>query len=185
MGNGARQARPRTARLLDGPAGGRQRKLSRTAVDRSVVKCSLRPLLAPCHGAFRKCIVGKVVGDFVEYGRGMLGEEVAKCDPLVVGAYFYIKAKFLALLTIVTPLSLGAEILSIGSPDGRNRVSFEKPGKELTYTIDRDGKQLILPSRAGLHVDNRVWEMALGKRDLAQPDCWMDLLEAQFLGLSL
>ena len=85
--------------------------------------------------------------------------------------------KFLALLTIVTPLSLGAEILSIGSPDGRNRVSFEKPGKELTYTIDRDGKQLILPSRAGLHVDNRVWEMALGKRDLAQPDCWMDLLE--------
>lgn len=85
--------------------------------------------------------------------------------------------KFLALLTIVTPLSLGAERLSICSPDGRNRVSFEKPGKELTYTIDRDGKQLILPSRAGLHVDNRVWEMALGKRDLAQPDCWMDLLE--------
>lgn len=85
--------------------------------------------------------------------------------------------KLLALLTIILPLSLGAERLSICSPDGRNRVSFEKPGKELTYTIDRDCKQLILPSRAGLHVDNRVWEMALGKRDLAQPDCWMDLLE--------
>ncbi len=66
--------------------------------------------------------------------------------------------------------------LVLTSPDGRNRITFTKPGKELSYTVERDGHALILPSRAGLDVDNRVWEMALGKRDLAQPECWMDLL---------
>lgn len=74
-------------------------------------------------------------------------------------------------------LSAGAaDTLTISSPDGRNRVNFSKPDKELIYEVKRDGQDLIRPSRAGLHVDNRVWEMALGKRDLAQPDCWMDLL---------
>lgn len=66
--------------------------------------------------------------------------------------------------------------LTVTSPDGRNCVTFEKPGKQLTYTVTVDGKETILPSRAGVDLDNRVWEMALGKRDLAQPDCWMDLL---------
>lgn len=66
--------------------------------------------------------------------------------------------------------------LHLSSPDGRNTVTFAKPGKELTYSVAIDGKDVILPSRAGLQVDNRVWEMALGKRDLEQPDCWMDLL---------
>ncbi len=66
--------------------------------------------------------------------------------------------------------------LVLTSPDGRNRITFTKPGKELSYTVERDGHALILPSRAGLDVDNRVWEMALGKRDLAQPECWMDLM---------
>lgn len=66
--------------------------------------------------------------------------------------------------------------LQLSSPDGRNTVTFAKPGKELTYSVAIDGKDVILPSRAGMQVDNRVWEMALGKRDLEQPDCWMDLL---------
>lgn len=66
--------------------------------------------------------------------------------------------------------------LTVTSPDGRNCVTFEKPGKQLTYSVTVDGKETILPSRAGVDLDNRVWEMALGKRDLAQPDCWMDLL---------
>lgn len=72
--------------------------------------------------------------------------------------------------------SIYAEVLSLSSPDGRKTVRFEKPGKELTYSVEVDGKNVILPSRAGLEVDNRTWEMALGKRDLAQPDSWMDLL---------
>lgn len=70
-----------------------------------------------------------------------------------------------------------ANSLALRSPDGRNEVSFSKSGKELTYSVKVDGKDVILPSRAGLDIDNRVWEMALGKRDLVQPDCWMDLLE--------
>ncbi|MDE5661297.1 MAG: glycoside hydrolase family 97 N-terminal domain-containing protein, partial [Muribaculaceae bacterium] len=44
------------------------------------------------------------------------------------------------------------------------------------YSLSRDGATVVGPSRAGLDIDNRVWEMALGKRDLAQPDCWMDPL---------
>lgn len=67
--------------------------------------------------------------------------------------------------------------LTLTSPDGRNTVSFSKPGNELKYKVNVDGHEVILPSRAGLNLDNRVWEMALGKRDLVQPDCWMDLLE--------
>lgn len=66
--------------------------------------------------------------------------------------------------------------LSLKSPDGRNEVNFSKNSKELTYSVRVDGKDVILPSRAGLQLDNRVWEMALGKRDLVQPECWMDML---------
>lgn len=66
--------------------------------------------------------------------------------------------------------------LTLKSPDGRNEVNFSKNGKELLYSVRVDGKDVILPSRAGLQLDNRVWEMALGKRDLVQPECWMDML---------
>ncbi len=66
--------------------------------------------------------------------------------------------------------------LTLKSPNERNEVNFSKNGKELLYSVRVDGKDVILPSRAGLQLDNRVWEMALGKRDLAQPDCWMDML---------
>lgn len=69
-----------------------------------------------------------------------------------------------------------AQQLILKSPDGRNEVVFAKPAKELQYSLKTDGQDVILPSRAGLQVDNRVWEMALGKRDLEQPECWMDLL---------
>ena len=70
-----------------------------------------------------------------------------------------------------------ADTLTLKSPDGRNVATFARNGKELTYSLTVDGKPAILPSRAGLDIDNRTWEMALGKRDLAQPDCWMDLME--------
>lgn len=90
-------------------------------------------------------------------------------------------AKIYCILTAgALCLSIGvasaAETLTLTSPDGKKTVSFGKDGRELTYSIKNDGKDVILPSRAGLQVDNRTWEMALGKRDLAQPDCWMDLL---------
>ncbi|MCM1066865.1 MAG: glycoside hydrolase family 97 protein [Muribaculaceae bacterium] len=87
--------------------------------------------------------------------------------------------KYISILAILLASAMSAsagEALRLKSPDGRNEIVFTKPGKELTYTILRDGAELIRPSRAGLDIDNRVWEMALGKRDLVQPDCWMDLL---------
>lgn len=80
------------------------------------------------------------------------------------------------LLTLCAGTATASDVLTLTSPDGKKEVSFSKEGKELTYSVKNNGKDVILPSRAGLQVDNRTWEMALGKRDLAQPDCWMDLL---------
>lgn len=81
-------------------------------------------------------------------------------------------------LSLITAIAANAtdKTLQVKSPDGRNSVTFSKPGKELTYSVTVDGKEVIRPSRAGLDVDNWVWEMALGKRDLVQPECWMDML---------
>ncbi len=73
-------------------------------------------------------------------------------------------------------LSVSAAELRLSSPDGRNTIFFDKNGKELTYSVAVDGNAVILPSRAGLEIDNWVWEMALGKRTLEQPESWMDLL---------
>ena len=53
--------------------------------------------------------------------------------------------------------TLNAKELTLLSPDGRNKVTFSKPDKELTYTVAVDGKEVILPSRAGLDVDNWAW----------------------------
>lgn len=69
-------------------------------------------------------------------------------------------------------------VLSLESPDGRNKVIFQKTGDKLQYEMKTDGESVILPSRAGLELDNRTWEMALGKRTLQQPASWMDLLVA-------
>ncbi len=66
--------------------------------------------------------------------------------------------------------------LRLTSPDGRNTVTFSKPGNELRYSVETDSRPVILPSRAGMEVDNLVWEKALGKRDLQQSASWMDLL---------
>ncbi len=80
-----------------------------------------------------------------------------------------------AMLTL--PIIASGQTLRLYSPSGNNTVTFSKDGKNLTYSVNRNDTPVILPSRAGLNVDNRVWEMALGKRDLKQTDSWMDLLE--------
>lgn len=81
-----------------------------------------------------------------------------------------------ALLCVTSAMAVPQQELIVSSPDGRREVRFEKPGKELRYNVKVDGRDVILPSRAGLEIDNRTWEMALGKRDLTQPDSWMNLL---------
>ena len=85
------------------------------------------------------------------------------------------KNLFLSII-VGTTLTAFSQGLTLNSPDGKKQVNFSKEGKELTYSVSIDGENVILPSRAGLQVDNRVWEMALGKRDLEQPVLWMELL---------
>ncbi|MCD8385256.1 MAG: glycoside hydrolase family 97 protein [Bacteroidales bacterium] len=67
--------------------------------------------------------------------------------------------------------------MTIQSPSGDCQARFWKEGKVLRYEVKYKKQEAVLPSRAGLQLDNWAWEMALGKRDLEQPDCWMDLLQ--------
>jgi alpha-glucosidase len=72
--------------------------------------------------------------------------------------------------------------LRLTSPGGQHEVRFypclsETGAHQVNYEIRYQGKEVVSASRAGLQMDNRTWEMALGQRDLAQPDCWMDALE--------
>lgn len=89
----------------------------------------------------------------------------------------------ITLLTI--SVSLAAETgkeLSLTSPDGTHQVVFYQnqlspQASELCYKVAFKGKPVIEESRAGLELDNRIWEMALGQRNLVQPTSWMDNLE--------
>ena len=72
--------------------------------------------------------------------------------------------------------------LKLSSPDGVQQVGFYQrqtaPAVNgLFYRVSFKGQPVIEESRAGLELDNRIWEMALGQRKLIQPACWMDNLE--------
>ncbi len=72
--------------------------------------------------------------------------------------------------------------LILFSPDGTHSVTFQQKEllggiKELCYAVSYKGTPVVEASRAGVNLDNRVWEMALGVRNLKQPLCWMDNLE--------
>lgn len=80
-------------------------------------------------------------------------------------------------------LSLAANTIDITSPNGRHRLVMHREAVtpsvgELRYSVTFDGRPVINESRAGLELDQRVWEMALNiaGRKLVQPDCWMDNL---------
>src|ERR1041384_6130139 len=55
------------------------------------------------------------------------------------------------LLTLSVTYTLGAaqERVRVASPDGRNRVTVEVRDGTLTYSLDRDGRAVLLPSRLG------------------------------------
>src|SRR3989454_12212687 len=59
------------------------------------------------------------------------------------------------LLTLTVTCALGARAAAaqnraqVTSPDGRNRVTVEVRDGALTYSVDRDGRALLLPSRLG------------------------------------
>lgn len=72
--------------------------------------------------------------------------------------------------------------LNLASPNGKQQVSFfqqqiAEGRKELYYQVNFEGEPVLEKSRAGLQLDNRIWEMAIGIRKLKQPVCWMDNLE--------
>src|SRR5436309_15828339 len=60
------------------------------------------------------------------------------------------------LLTLTVTCALGARAAAaqnraqVTSPDGRNRVTVENRDGALTYSVDRDGRAVFLPSRLGL-----------------------------------
>lgn len=86
-------------------------------------------------------------------------------------------------LACILPLSANqGKRLELASPDGNQKVAFYQTEsaslrKEIRYFVSYKGQEVLKDSRAGLELDNRVWEMALGVRSLKQPQSWMDNLE--------
>lgn len=95
------------------------------------------------------------------------------------------KRAIFLLGAFVSTLSLAAENpkeLRLASPGGMHEVVFSQKRvspqvNEICYRVDYRNQPVLEDSRAGLGLDNRIWEMALGVRDLKQPACWMDNLE--------
>lgn len=86
------------------------------------------------------------------------------------------------LLCSISLLAGNVKSLKLSSPDSSHCVVFHQVQmknsvNEVHYNISYKGRKIVEDSRAGLQLDNRVWEMALGFRDLKQSVCWMDLLE--------
>lgn len=95
------------------------------------------------------------------------------------------KRAIFLLGAFVSTLSLVAENskeLRLASPGGMHEVVFSQKRvspqvNEICYRVDYRNQPVLEDSRAGLGLDNRIWEMALGVRNLKQPACWMDNLE--------
>lgn len=89
---------------------------------------------------------------------------------------------FGALACAVSAWADNPKELKLVSPNGKQSIVFGQrqvapERNELYYRVDYKGQPVIEDSRAGLEMDNRIWEMALGVRNLKQPACWMDNLE--------
>ena len=59
--------------------------------------------------------------------------------------------RYLAFLTALAAASVSsADSLECLSPDGRLKVGFESDGEGMRWSLSRDGKTLVAPSRLGL-----------------------------------
>ena len=72
-------------------------------------------------------------------------------------------------------ISIGDEIVTLPSNEKAHVKQILMTDKDVKTAFK--GQPVIEESRAGLELDNRIWEMALGQRKLIQPACWMDNLE--------
>ncbi|MFV0537918.1 MAG: glycoside hydrolase family 97 catalytic domain-containing protein [Dysgonomonas sp.] len=93
-----------------------------------------------------------------------------------------IVALILLFTCISTVYAEDSKGIKLASPDGTHEVKFfqkqiSQEVKEVYYQVNFKGKEVLSESKAGLQLDNRTWEMALGKRNLKQPTCWMDNLD--------
>ena len=73
-----------------------------------------------------------------------------------------------------------ASLVSLASPDNQLVATFSQTTEKpfvTTYTLSYQGDTVLAPSRLGLNLDNRCWEMALGMRTLPQYASWMDPME--------
>lgn len=89
---------------------------------------------------------------------------------------------FGALACTLSVWAVDVKELRLASPNGEQTVTFRQkqlaPGvNEVCYQVNYKGRPVVENSRAGLEMDNRIWEMALGVRNLKQPAGWMDNLE--------
>lgn len=86
------------------------------------------------------------------------------------------------LVSAATLIAGNTKELKLASPAGTHQIVFQQKQaspqvKEVYYSVSYKGEPVLENSRAGLGLDNRIWEMALGVRNLKQPACWMDNLE--------
>ncbi len=93
--------------------------------------------------------------------------------------YWLIVANLFFINTLIYSQSI---TLNLTSPNGSHKAFFYQSKnsdsvKKLLYTITYQGKEVIKESSIGLEMDNWVWEMALGFRDLKQSNSWMDNME--------
>ena len=85
------------------------------------------------------------------------------------------------LASSVSLLAGNAKELKLTSPGGIHAVVFQQEQvspqvNEVYYQVRYKGKPILEQSRAGLDLDNRVWELALARR-IKEVACWMDNLE--------
>ena len=86
------------------------------------------------------------------------------------------------LISTVSLIAGNTMELKLASPDGAHQVVFGQKQvapqvNEVYYSVSYKGQPVIEESRAGLDLDNRVWELALA-RHIEQTECWMDNMEA-------
>ncbi|MBR1480873.1 MAG: glycoside hydrolase family 97 catalytic domain-containing protein [Paludibacteraceae bacterium] len=73
-----------------------------------------------------------------------------------------------------------ASLVSLASPNNQLVATFSQTTAKpyvTTYSLSYQGDTVLAPSRLGLNLDNRCWEMALGMRTLPQYADWMDPME--------
>lgn len=83
------------------------------------------------------------------------------------------------LAAVLCSIAVSTHAAEFTSPDGRLQLSSDGH----TYSFLRDN-EVVSTGNLGLNLDNRTWEMALGKRDLQQYEHWMEpmVLDSALLG---